>query len=140
MLDDQAKIIIGIAFIALLIVLPFAMSVRDRLMQGALDTSFIQGSTWAAVVFGGCLAVVAGHTGVNKDPVTGSLYTVAFYVGVIGVFVLPVLLLIIAAYVFGYLFWLMGGRKRTLRTDGPSEKIISEPPKGTFGKRNRPPE
>lgn len=130
---------IGISFIAILIVLPFAMHVKDRLAEGALNTSLLHRSIWAAFVFGGSLAILPSQIGGNQGAFTGLLYALAFYVGLIGVVVLPFIILIIASYLFGYLFWFIGGRARTLRSEWPSEKIVSERPKLRFGKRNRPP-
>jgi hypothetical protein len=140
MLDDQVAAGIAVVFIAIIIVLPFAFHVKDSLARGTLNTSPLQRSTWAAVVFGFCLATLASYKPENHDALTGSLYALVFYVGVIGVFVLPFLLLIIASYLFGYLFWSMSGRKRNLRTDDASGKMVARRPSNTFGKRNRIPE
>jgi hypothetical protein len=140
MLDDQMKTFIGISFIAILIVLPFAMHVKDRLAEGKLNTAPLHRSIWASFLFGGSLAILPGQIGGNEGSFIGMFQAIAFYLSLIGVVVLPFVALIIASYSFGYLFWVIGGRARTLRSEGPSEKVVSERPKVRFGKRNRPPE
>lgn len=140
MLNDPIAAGIAIGFIAVLILMPFAFLVRDCLTRGTLNTSPFWYSTWAAVVFGLCLVALASYKPENRDVLSGLIYTLVIYVGAIGFFVLPFLLFVIVAYLFGYLLWWIGGVKRPSRADTALGKAEPADPKNAFGKRRKTPE
>ena len=81
--------------------------VRDSIERQTLNTWLFKTSIWATVVFGVCLAIMTSIKPEGLGFILGSLYVLVYFVGVIGVFALPVLIWIISIYAFGYLYWLI---------------------------------
>jgi hypothetical protein len=115
--------------------------VRDILKYGTLTTGILTKSIWAALIFACCAALITTVELDRGDAVTGSLYVVVYFIGVVGMFALPVLLWIIAMYSFGYLYWIIGGRKRNVALPAPVNAAPGDAkgvkgPDNPFGKRS----
>lgn len=140
------KSVIGILCL-LLVPVFLGFVAKDNIERGTLRTWYLEKSIWASFILGAPVIFLAVNPIIpgecaDHGPVVGTLLAVVFFLSVAGVFLLPVFGAVILVYAFGYLFWLVGGRRRIQPSDPPQPASTTDSTGATtrsdqrsFGKR-----